>query len=100
LTTLIAIYNNDGLLGRCDARCYDAKQPHCDCVCGGKNHGRGIHVAAQNTVNDAAAWLEAATPPGIDTREIYAKVARDLRHLAQQTFIHFTDPNPETEPAD
>ena len=39
MTTLIAVYDNDGCKGRCDARCYEAREPHCDCVCGGRNHG-------------------------------------------------------------
>ena len=100
MTSLVSIYRLDGLIGRCDARCYNAQQPHCDCVCNGKNHGRGIQVAAQNTINEAADWLEAATPPDIDQRELFTTTARDLRQLAQQNFLRFTSPNPDTEPAD
>jgi hypothetical protein len=25
------------------------KGPDCDCVCGGKNHGKGLQVASENT---------------------------------------------------
>lgn len=92
MTSLVSIYRLDGLIGRCDARCYNAQQPHCDCVCGGKNHGRGIQVAAQNTINEAADWLEQAAPDGLSDRELYAKVARDLRQLARQTLIRFAPP--------
>ena len=49
MTTLIAVYNNDGCKGRCDARCYEACEPHCDCVCGGRNHGAGLERAVENT---------------------------------------------------
>jgi hypothetical protein len=28
----------------CDARCTSARGPHCDCSCGGKNHGTGRTV--------------------------------------------------------
>ena len=33
---------------RCDARCHDAKRPHCDCICGGRNHGVGLQQAIRN----------------------------------------------------
>ncbi len=33
---------------RCDAKCYNAKHPSCDCVCGGKNHGAGLDRAMDN----------------------------------------------------
>jgi hypothetical protein len=42
---LIEVHKPDGsLIGRCDARCYNAKHPKCDCVCGGVNHGRGFWI--------------------------------------------------------
>jgi hypothetical protein len=49
MTTLIAVYNSDGCVGRCDAKCYEAVDPDCDCVCGGRNHGVGRAQAATNT---------------------------------------------------
>lgn len=49
MTTLIAIYNNDGLVGRCDSRCYNARGPRCTCICGGVNHGVGLNRAVENT---------------------------------------------------
>ena len=39
---LIEVWNSEGLVGRCDARCYNAKEVHCECICGGKNHGAGL----------------------------------------------------------
>ncbi len=58
MTTLIAVYNSDGCVGRCDARCYEAKHEGCDCICGGKNHGAGLQRAQDNTRELAQAWLE------------------------------------------
>lgn len=50
MATLIIARKSDGsLIGRCDARCYNAKGPKCTCICGGKNHGAGIHKAIDNT---------------------------------------------------
>ena len=39
MTTLMAWYNSEGLKGRCDARCHNAKHGDCDCMCGGRYHG-------------------------------------------------------------
>jgi hypothetical protein len=36
--TLIAVYTSEGYIGRCDAKCYTATVPTCDCICGGANH--------------------------------------------------------------
>ena len=49
MTTLIAMYGSDECKGRCDAHCYEAKEPECDCVCGGRNHGKGLDQAIANT---------------------------------------------------
>ena len=49
MTTLIAVYASDGCGGRCDAKCYNAEHPRCDCVCGGRNHGKGLRQAIDNT---------------------------------------------------
>lgn len=49
MTTLIYVGNSGGCVGRCDAKCYDAKEPGCDCICGGLNHGVGLQVALDNT---------------------------------------------------
>lgn len=47
--TLIAIYKEDKCVGRCDARCYNAKGDDCHCVCKGTNHGKGFDLARANT---------------------------------------------------
>jgi len=60
---LISVYNSGGLVGRCDARCYDATSPAsaCECICGGKNHGAGQSKAEDNTRQYAEQWLERYT---------------------------------------
>lgn len=45
MATLIQTHGGD----RCDARCYEAAGPHCDCVCGGRNHGKGLIKALEET---------------------------------------------------
>lgn len=58
MVTLISVYNSDGLVGRCDAKCYNATDPDCDCICGGANHGAGRKQAAENTRALAEKWIE------------------------------------------
>jgi predicted RNase H-like HicB family nuclease len=66
VTTLIAVYNSEGCQGRCDAKCYDAAEPDCDCICGGRNHGAGKEQALDNTRELAESWLEQARANGQD----------------------------------
>lgn len=49
MPTLISTHNSEGCTGRCDAKCYDAKEPKCVCICGGANHGVGLKQAMSNT---------------------------------------------------
>jgi len=57
--TLIAVYTGEGCVGRCDAKCYNARCGPCDCICGGANHGAGQARAIANTQEMAERWLEA-----------------------------------------
>lgn len=56
--TLISVHNSSGCVGRCDARCYDAKEPACHCICGGSNHGAGEKQALENTQELAEEWID------------------------------------------
>lgn len=59
MSTLIAVYKSDGTcIGRCDAHCYDAVHPHCDCICGGANHGAGEKKAIDNTRAYCEKWID------------------------------------------
>jgi orotate phosphoribosyltransferase len=51
VTTVIAVYNSEGCVGRCDAKCHNATRlPDCDCICGGRLHGVGAaNAVAVNT---------------------------------------------------
>jgi hypothetical protein len=66
VTTLIAVHNSHGCVGRCGARCYQAAEPDCDCICGGRNHGAGQAQAIGNTRELAGSWLEQARASGQD----------------------------------
>ncbi|MBA7628826.1 hypothetical protein ES703_36322 [subsurface metagenome] len=56
--TLITTSGSEGTTGRCDARCYNAKGPDCDCCCGGLNHGKGLQKAIENTQKQAETIIE------------------------------------------
>ena len=78
MTTLIAVYNSEGCVGRCDARCYDADEPDCECICGGRNHSAGKQQALDNTRKLAESWLENARASGQDIT--LAELAVDAQH--------------------
>lgn len=54
MATVYAVYDNYGLVGRCDARCHEAKKPECNCICGGAHHGVGAKITQEevNAVTD------------------------------------------------
>ncbi len=54
--TLIEAQKNGTVIGRCDERCYDARDPHCHCICQGVNHGAGLEQALANTRARAEEW--------------------------------------------
>ena len=56
--TLIAVYNSDGCVGRCDAKCYNATSDECTCICGGANHGAGKQQAVENTRELVDTWID------------------------------------------
>jgi hypothetical protein len=72
MTTLIAVYNSEGCVGRCDARCYNAVLAPCTCICGGANHGAGRARAQCNTAALAEDWMArwAAAHPDTDHFEV------------------------------
>jgi hypothetical protein len=78
VTTLIAVYNSDGCVGRCDAKCYDVAEPGCDCICGGRNHGAGKEQALDNTRELAESRLERARANGQDIT--HAELAITAQH--------------------
>jgi hypothetical protein len=97
MTTLIAVYNSDGCVGRCDARCYEAKSAKCHCICGGRNHSAGKLRAMENVAegvgmsnDELVAFLtkredtgEPGTYVAIDrTKETDAKRAREKAYMA------------------
>jgi len=61
VATVIAVYNSEGCVGRCDARCHDAKGFDCNCICGGANHGVGEKIAREDSryITDEEIFAEA-----------------------------------------
>lgn len=57
MSTLIAVYNQQGLIGKCDEYCYDDVDVGCACVCKGINHGVGFDQAVKNTARHCAHWV-------------------------------------------
>lgn len=51
MTTLLTVGDSEGER-RCDAKCHDATEPHCRCVCQGRFHGRGHQAAVEQLTGD------------------------------------------------
>ncbi len=62
MATVLAVYNSQGCVGRCDARCHEAQGDVCHCICGGANHGVGAAQAAANAAALLERWPEQETP--------------------------------------
>lgn len=45
----------------CDERCYNAKWQKCTCICGGKNHGKGLKHAIEHNTLSGKSFKELAT---------------------------------------
>ncbi|MFI9595742.1 hypothetical protein [Nonomuraea sp. NPDC052265] len=60
MSTLIAFYNSEGLVGRCDAKCYQAHESGCHCICAGSNHGVGLYRALANMQTYVESWVDLA----------------------------------------
>jgi hypothetical protein len=78
MVTLISYHSSGGDQGRCDARCHDAAEPECDCICGGRNHGAGKERALDNTRELAQSWVDAARASGLDVTDV--QLAVDAMH--------------------
>ena len=78
MTTLIFYQSSGGDQGRCDAKCYYAREDECECICGGRNHGAGKERALDNTRELAESWLEQARANGQDITHI--KLVIDAMH--------------------
>jgi len=78
MATLLAVYNSDGCVGRCDAKCYNATGTVCDCLCGGVNHGVGRQKAEANTAQMAGKLLERWQAEHPDTQRMEANTQMAL----------------------
>ncbi len=93
MTTAISVYSSDGLEGRCDAKCHEAAEPACDCVCGGKNHALGSSEAAieRQTVDTFGSLQEAenwAKQNGIERPKVKMPELKGRRSLERLLAPH------------
>lgn len=79
MVSLLIWRRGGDVVGRCDARCYLASRPECDCVCGGANHRAGLDRAIAQTREHADRWIARARAAGtpIDDYEIQPEVVQD-----------------------
>lgn len=88
MVTLLAVYNSEGCVGRCDARCYGADHPECECICGGANHGAGLDQAQANVTEAFEQMLEDYKKDHefneIEIPAIYQARTRTAVHIARE----------------
>ena len=97
MSTIIAVYNSEGCVGLCDARCYNAKHDECLCICGGHNHGVGFDKATENVYEQVGLRPDDvdkfAAEKHLDTRNLFVvdrvavKSNRIARRMARQALI-------------
>lgn len=87
MTTLIAHYNSEGCTGRCDAKCYNATDVKCDCICGGINHGAGKAKALDNTTQLAETWIEQHEAQHPETKKYFVRKNGKLVRREQLTLL-------------
>ena len=82
--TLITAGNSSGGRMRCDARCHDAQKPKCECVCGGRYHGKGSGSVGLREAIEATEgqWIETLERQGAQAGEV-----RDILEEAKQRWI-------------
>jgi hypothetical protein len=61
MSTLIASRMTNGRRRRCNAKCYNAHGPDCDCICLAANYGVGERQAEVNTRELGVTWLDKAS---------------------------------------
>lgn len=85
MASLILSYDieSNKLRGRCDARCHLAKNQKCRCICGGKNHSKGLQQASENLKEIAA---ETAATNHRVTNEQGHKLQLKFRMVQQTLF--------------
>jgi len=72
MATILKVGTGGGYVGRCDARCHEAKNPKCDCVCGGRYHGallQGPQELAKRLQRDNQWTLDGVEEGDIDNAQ-------------------------------
>lgn len=70
MATLLTVSVRGVQTGRCDSKCYNARESECRCICRGHNHGKGLRAAAERTRSDWQIWRQAqASTSGAEWQE-------------------------------
>jgi hypothetical protein len=89
VTTVIAVYNSEGCVGRCDANCHNARSRDCDCICGGQNHGQHGLAAQDLHVVDRV-----ATPKTSRAAKQAARALQNRRAVSAVSDLFDQEPAP------
>jgi hypothetical protein len=83
MSTLLIVRNIAGeILRKCDALCYNGKGTHCDCCCGGRNHGVGLARARRNLKDFAHAAMIPYLPYEHERQEYLEVVQAPMQQMS------------------
>jgi len=100
MTPLEKMTFDDATKPSCNAACYNARTPTCTCICAGENHGVGLIRAAQNTIRNAARWLDGQKTAHPETCAICVKLSADLYAIALRPALPLDEPDTEQRTAE
>ena len=88
--TLVEARKSSKLIGRCDARCYNATSSKCNCICGGANHGIGFIKARTNMTDKLQGEIvqKLRERPDFQNDSFYKDAS--IKFYAHQLELHFS----------
>jgi hypothetical protein len=73
----------------CDGRCTQAIGPHCDCFCGGKNHGAGLAAWTEKVVDTGRVRFNArVSEAAAELGRIYREFIRNAERARINAYIN------------
>lgn len=86
MATIMAWGDSEGIKGRCDSKCHEAKEPRCECMCGGRFHGAANRPGGlEKAIEDF--WEEAIE----EAKERAHRDGYELRYGAQLSLFDLMD---------
>jgi len=83
MAALIVETHSDGSSRRCDAQCHRAKNPECECICGGRYHGCAQSGEGPGDIVEAELLRMGEDPRTVDPELKRAVTERVLEQMVE-----------------